>query len=115
MECIKYRTGTILRDYNDYYLVLGIFKEVVEETKREIANYDLFAIGREINWVLYDKHLCLLELDDENIDFTKEINDSLVIPASFSYLENCQCQIVKNVKTPENFLLKIQMLCPTCR
>ena len=113
MKCIKYRTGTILRDYNDYYLVLGIFKEVVEETKREIANYDLFAIGREINWVLYDKHLCLLALDDENIDFTKEINESFVFPATFSYLKNCQ--IVKNVKTPENFLLKIQMLYPKLR
>ena len=113
MKCIKYRTGTILRDYNDYYLVLGIFNDVVEETKREIANYDLFAIGREINWVLYDKNFCLLALDDENIDFTKEINESFVFPATFSYLKNCQ--IVKNLQVPENWVLKIQMLYPSLR
>ena len=113
MKCIKYRTGTILRDYNDYYLLLGIFNDVVEETKREIANYDLFAIGREINWVLYDKNFCLLALDDENIDFTKEINESFVFPATFSYLKNCQ--IVKNLQVPENWVLKIQMLYPSLR
>lgn len=113
MKCMKYRTGTILRDYNDYYLVLGIFKEVVEETKQDIVMYDLCVLGRDINWVLYDKNLCLLALDDENIDFTKEINESFVFPASFSYLKNCQ--IVKNLQVPENFLLKLQMLCPSLR
>lgn len=113
MKFSEYKTGMILKENNDYYLVLGIFNDVVEETKREIANYDLFAIGRDINWVLYDKHLCLLELDDADIDFTQEINESLVFPATFSYLKNCQ--IVKNVKTPENFVLKIQMLYPSLR
>ena len=113
MKCIKYRTGTILRDYNDYYLVLGIFNDVVEETKREIANYDLFAIGRDINWVLYDKHLCLLELDDENIDFTKEINSSLIFTVHLGYLQDVK--VVKTVKLPENWVLKNQMLYPELR
>ena len=37
MKCIKYRTGTILRDYNDYYLVLGV--AIHSETKEKLVIY----------------------------------------------------------------------------
>lgn len=113
MKVSDYKTGTILKDYNNYYLVLGIFDYVVEEAKQEIARYDVNEIGMAINGVLYNISTNLLKLEDKKVDFTKEINSSLIFTVQLGYLQDAK--VVKTVKLPENWVLKNQMLYPELR
>ena len=67
MKFSEYKTGMILKENNDYYLVLGIFDYVIEQAKLEISMYDLSVIEMDINSVLYSKSISLLELDDAKV------------------------------------------------
>lgn len=115
MKLSEYKTGMIVRENNDYSLVLGMFDYVIEEAKKDIALYDISAIGRDIEWPLhvYNCGITLLELDDARVDFTKEINVSLIFKAPFQYLNNCK--VVKTVKIPEKWIVKNKLLYPDLR
>ena len=115
MKLSEYKTGMIVRENNDYSLVLGMFDYVIEEAKKDIALYDISAIGRDIEWPLhvYNCGITLLELDDARVDFTKEINVSLIFKAPFQYLNNCK--VVKTVKIPEKWVVKNKLLYPDLR
>lgn len=113
MKFSEYKTGMILKENNDYYLVLGIFDYVIEQAKLEISMYDLSVIEKDINSVLYSKSISLLELDDAKVDFTKEINSSLVFPVHLGYFK--KVEIVKTVKIPESWVLTNKMLNPSLR
>lgn len=113
MKFSEYKTGMILKENNDYYLVLGIFDYVIEQAKLEISMYDLSVIEMDINSVLYSKSISLLELDDAKVDFTKEITSSLVFPVHLGYFK--KVEIVKTVKIPERWVLTNKMLNPSLR
>ena len=115
MKLSEYKTGMIVRENNDYSLVLGMFDYVIEEAKKDIALYDISAIGRDIEWPLhvYNCGITLLELNDARVDFTKEINVSLIFKAPFQYLNNCK--VVKTVKIPEKWVVKNKLLYPDLR
>ena len=103
----------ILKENNDYFLVLGMYAYEIEETKREIATYGINVINKDIDWLLYSETLCLLELEDKRVDFTKEINGYLVFPEKYKDLTNVE--VVKTVKFPEQWVLKNKLLCPSLR
>lgn len=113
MRLSDYKTGMILKEVNGYTLVLCILDSVVEEAKQEIARYDANEIGMAINGVLYNISTNLLKLEDEKVDFTKEINSSLIFTVHLGYLQDAK--VVKTVKPPENWVLKNQMLYPELR
>ena len=103
----------ILKENNDYFLVLGMYAYEIEETKREIATYGINVINKDIDWLLYSETLCLLELEDKRVDFTKEVNGYLVFPGKYKDLTNVE--VVKTVKFPEQWVLKNKLLCPSLR
>lgn len=110
-EC---KTGTIIKD-NAYYLVLGIDESAIEDSKKAISFYGINAIGRSIEYPLhvYDRGITLLALQGANVDFTTEINESLVFKANMQDIYNCTA--VKTVKIPESWVLKNRMLYPELR
>ena len=103
----------ILKENNDYFLVLGVYVYEIEETKREIATYGINVINKDIDWLLYSETLCLLELEDKSVDFTKEVNGYLVFPWKYKDLYNVK--VVKTVKFPEQWVLKNKLLCQSLR
>ena len=113
MKVSAYKTGMILKENNDYFLVLGMYAYEIEETKREIATYGINVINKDIDWLLYSETLCLLELEDKRVDFTKEINGYLVFPWKYKDLYNVK--VVKTVKFPEQWILNNKLLCPSLR
>lgn len=110
-EC---KTGTIIKD-NAYYLVLGISDSVIEDCKKAFSFYGINAIGRSIEYPLhvYGSGITLLALQGANVDFTQEINESLLFKANMQYLYNCKA--VKIVKIQESWILKNQILRPNLR
>ena len=113
MKVSDYKTGMILKENNDYFLVLGMYAYEIEETKREIATYGINVINKDIDWLLYSETLCLLELEGKRVDFTKEVNGYLVFPRKYADLTNVE--VVKTVKFPEQWILKNKLLCPSLR
>lgn len=62
---------------------------------------------------MYSATLCLLELEDKRVDFTKELNGYLAFPGQYKDLTNVE--VVKTVKFPEQWVLKNKLLCPSLR
>lgn len=114
MKFKDYRTGMIVRENNDYFLVLGLFDYVVEETKRQIANYDINIISKSLEWVLYDVNISMLELKTDTVDFTKKMDDYDIFPITFAYLTH-EAVLVKTLKIPEEWMLKNKLLYPSLR
>ena len=86
----------ILKENNDYFLVLGVYAYEIEETKREIATYGINVINKDIDWLLYSGTLCLL-----------------AFPWKYKDLYNVK--VVKTVKFPEQRVLKNKLLCQSLR
>ena len=103
------KTGMILQEGLNYYLILGLFDVVVERVKQQIAEMDIGIINVSIDWVFTDITVCMLNLKGENVDFTKGFSFSMINQVSFYFLRNCS--LVKTVNI-DDWLLKNKMICP---